>query len=138
VGTATLYRNFSTREDLIEAVYVVEVDALCRYGDDVAQTLRPGEGLETWIRRFVAYLGTKKALLAALDRQTEAVLACKAALYASGGPLLKAAQEEGTARTDVAIDDVMRFILGVCGAPLGSEAQRDRILTMAIDGVRPR
>jgi AcrR family transcriptional regulator len=30
VGPATLYRNFATRGDLVEAVYVAEVDALCQ------------------------------------------------------------------------------------------------------------
>jgi AcrR family transcriptional regulator len=36
VGAATLYRHFPTREDLAEAVYVAEVDDLCRYGEELA------------------------------------------------------------------------------------------------------
>ena len=136
VGAATLYRHFPTREDLAEAVYVAEVDALCRYGEELAATHQPWEALEEWIRRFVTYMATKRALLTALDRDSGAFLACKAALYESGGPLLVAAQESGDARRDVTIDDVMRYVIGVTNSPFGSDAQRDRILRLAIDAVK--
>ena len=136
VGIATLYRHFPTREDLAEAVYVAEVDALCTYGDELAQTREPGLALEQWIRRFVTYMATKRALLTALDRDSGAFLACKAALYESGGPLLVSAQVAGVARDDVDIDDVMRFVIGVTSAPFGSDEQRDRILQLAVDAVQ--
>ena len=138
VGIATLYRHFPTREDLAEAVYVAEVDALCSYGDELAASHEPGEALEQWIRRFVTYMATKRALLAALDRDSGAFLACKAALYESGGPLLVAAQNAGFARDDVNIDDVMRYIIGVTSSPFGSDAQRERILQLAVDAVERR
>jgi AcrR family transcriptional regulator len=136
VGAATLYRHFPTREDLAEAVYVTEVDDLCRYGEELAATHEPQEALAEWIRRFVTYMATKRALLTALDRDSGTFLACKAALYESGGPLLAAAQEAGTARDDVSIDDVMRFVIGVTNAPFGSDDQRDRILQLAVDAVQ--
>jgi AcrR family transcriptional regulator len=136
VGAATLYRRFPTREDLAEAVYVAEVDALCRYGEELAATHDPREALAEWIRRFVTYMATKRALLTALDRESGTFLACKAALYESGGPLLVAAQQAGTARDDVSIDDVMRFVIGVTSSPFGSDDQRDRILRLAVDAVQ--
>jgi AcrR family transcriptional regulator len=136
VGVATLYRHFPTREDLAEAVYVAEVDALSRHGDELAATHEPGEALAAWIRRFVTAMATKQALLAALDRESGAFLACKAALYASGGPLLVAAQRAGAAREDVDIDDVMRYVIGVTTAPFGSDDQRDRILRLAVDAIK--
>lgn len=138
VGAATLYRHFPTREDLAEAVYVAEVDALCRRGEQLAATRAPGEALDEWLRGFVLYMTAKNVLLSALDRDSGTFLACKAALYESGGPLLAAAQAERSARDDVTIDDVMRFIVGVTNAPAASERQRDLILDLAIDAVRPR
>jgi AcrR family transcriptional regulator len=51
VGAATLYRHFPTRDDLAEAVYVTEVDSLCRYGEELAATHEPWEALTEWIRR---------------------------------------------------------------------------------------
>ncbi len=137
VGIATLYRHFPTREDLAEAVYVAEVDALCRYGEELAESNEPGKALGLWIRRFVTYMATKRVLLAALDRESGAFLACKAALYESGGPLLTTAQETGHARGDVTIDDVMRFVIGVTSSPFGSVEQRDLILQLAVDAVKP-
>src|SRR5437868_13352941 len=44
VGIATLYRHFPTRQMLIEAVYVDEVEALSRSARDVAD-LPPWEAL---------------------------------------------------------------------------------------------
>ena len=135
VGVATLYRNFPTREDLIESVYVSEVDALCRYGDELADAA-PGEALIAWVRRFVTYMATKRVLIDALNRESGAYSACRDALYESGEPLLAHAQQAGQARADTNIDDLMRFMIGISGAPVSSEEQRNRILSMAIDAVR--
>src|SRR5436305_8744675 len=44
VGIGTLYRNFPTRGDLVEAVYVDEVEALSRSAEELAP-LEPWEGL---------------------------------------------------------------------------------------------
>ena len=138
VGIATLYRHFPTREDLAEAVYVTEVDALCVEGELLAVIAPPGQALDQWIRHFVTVMATKYVLLSALDRDSGAFLACKAALYASGGPILTAAQTAGAARDDVDIDDVMRFLVGVTQSPAGSDAQRERIVRLATDAVAPR
>src|SRR3954453_8941279 len=61
VGIGTLYRNFPTRSDLVEAVYVDEVDALSRSAAELAE-LEPWEALSAWLRRFVGYVATKQAL----------------------------------------------------------------------------
>lgn len=135
VGVATLYRHFPSREDLVEAVYVTEVDELCRYGERLVGRGDPWDALVSWLRRFVAYLGTKRILLDALDRESGAFRACRDALYATGEPLLARAQDAGRARAGVAIDDVLRFFLGVTRAPVSSRRQRDRLLAMAIAGL---
>jgi AcrR family transcriptional regulator len=135
VGVATLYRNFPSREDLVEAVYVTEVDELCRYGERLATRDDPWDALISWLRRFVGYLGTKRILLDALDRDSGAFRACRDALYATGEPLLTRAQQAGRARAEVSIDDVLRFFLGVTSAPVSSRRQRDRFLVMAIAGL---
>lgn len=135
VGIATLFRHFPTREDLVEAVYVTEVDTLCRDAEDLAATATPKEALDEWIRRFVTYMATKQVLLTALDRESGAFVACKAALYDAGGPLLDAAQADGSARDDVTIDDVMRFVVGVTSAPVRDDDQQARMVRLAVDAV---
>src|SRR5262249_13764701 len=61
VGFAPLYRHFPTRQVLIEAVYVDEVEAISRSARDVAD-LPPWQALTAWLRRYVEYVGTKQAL----------------------------------------------------------------------------
>src|ERR1700742_5100544 len=52
VGMATLYRNFPGRQELLEALYADEVDALCEAaGAGGAATA--GERLIAWLRRFL-------------------------------------------------------------------------------------
>src|ERR671923_2811080 len=61
VGIGTLYRHFPTRTDLIEAVYVEEVEALCRSADDLSDEA-PWDALVGWLHRFIGYVATKHAL----------------------------------------------------------------------------
>src|ERR687888_787738 len=61
VGIGTLYRHFPTRTDLIEAVYVEEVDALCRSAADLGDE-PPWDALVGWLQRFIGYVATKHVL----------------------------------------------------------------------------
>jgi AcrR family transcriptional regulator len=135
VGVATLYRNFPSREDLVEAVYVTEVDEVCRYGERLAGRGDPWDALVSWLRRLAGYLGSKRVLLDALDRDSGAFRACRDALYATGETLLIRAQEAGRARAEISTDDMLRFILSVTSAPVSSRRQRDRLLAMGIAGL---
>src|SRR3954467_11837920 len=98
VGIGTLYRNFPTRSDLVEAVYVDEVEAMARSAGELAE-LEPWEALTSWLQRFVGYVATKQALaeeLFAVAERDAAVFAdCRTMLHAAGEPLLRRAQEAG-------------------------------------------
>src|SRR3984957_3997788 len=51
VGMATLYRNFPGRRELLEALYIDEVNAVC----EAAETIdgeTPGATLVAWLHRF--------------------------------------------------------------------------------------
>lgn len=135
VGVATLYRNFPTRESLIEAVYVDEVDRVCQYAQTLAD-LPAGNALVAWLTRFAVYLNAKRALIEGLTRESDAYQICRGAIYATGGPLLAAAQQAGAARTDLDIDDVMRFILAVTAGIYRDGGQQDRIIRLAIESIR--
>src|SRR3954452_10833046 len=65
VGIGTLDRNFPTRADLVEAVYVDEVEALSRSAEELAP-LEPWEGLTAWLESFVGYVAKKQALAGAV------------------------------------------------------------------------
>jgi AcrR family transcriptional regulator len=137
VGIGTLYRNFPTRQDLFDAVYLGEVEELCDASDDVAD-LPPWEALTSWLRRFVGYAATKRAIHEALNRDTEMFRDAREAMYAAGEPLLARAQEAGEARTDISFDDVLRMVSGITAVGFVDEEQRERVLAIALDGVRRR
>ncbi|MFD9329731.1 TetR/AcrR family transcriptional regulator [Streptomyces sp. NPDC060065] len=135
VGIGTLYRNFPTRRHLFESVYADEVDDLCQVAQDVA-VLEPWEALASWLRRFVDYTVTKRAIREALNNESEIFLACRDSMYAAGGPLFERAQQAGEARADMAFDDLLRMVAGITSTTFLDDAQRDRVLAVALDGVR--
>ncbi len=137
VGIGTLYRNFPTREALLEAVYVEEVQALGRAADGVLE-LEPWDALETWLYRFLEYLRTKRALVEGLNKTSEVMTVCRAAMYEAGGPVLARAQAAGAARDDVTIEDAVRMLAGVSAVVYSDDAQRDRVLGVTIDALRSR
>jgi AcrR family transcriptional regulator len=137
VGIGTLYRHFPTRSDLIDAVYVEEVEELCRTAEDLVD-LPPWDALMAWLRSFVAYCTRKRALVDGLNRNSELFRAAKEAMYATSAPLLTRAQDAGEARPDVQIDDVMRLVTGLMSVAYTTDDQRERVLGLALDGIRPQ
>jgi AcrR family transcriptional regulator len=139
VGIGTLYRHFPTRTDLIEAVYVEEVEALCRSADDLRDG-PPWDALVGWLHRFIGYVATKHALaeelFAVADRDSEIFKTCRVAFYGAGEPLLRRAQEAGDVRPDVSIDDVVKMVGGIAKIQGADPATVERILSVALDGLR--
>ncbi|MGX1668302.1 TetR/AcrR family transcriptional regulator [Streptomyces sp. NPDC055400] len=137
VGIGTLYRNFPTRRHLFETVYAEEVDALCRLADELADA-PPWDGLVTWLRRFVDYTVTKRAIRDALSGESDIFLSCRRAMIDAGEPLLLRAQAAGEVREDMSFDDLLRLISGVTGAAYVDTEQRDRVFGITLDGMRTR
>ncbi|GGW56224.1 TetR family transcriptional regulator [Streptomyces griseoloalbus] len=135
VGIGTLYRNFPTRRHLFESVYAGEVNDLCRFAEEVTGQ-EPWEALASWLRRFVDYTVTKRAIREALDGESEIFLACRESMYSAGAPLFERAQGAGQARRDIAFDDLLRMVAGITATNFLDDAQRDRVLSVALDGVR--
>jgi AcrR family transcriptional regulator len=141
VGIGTLYRHFPNRQALLEAVYVDEVEALCRSAADLAE-LPPWEALVGWLHRFVAYLATKQALAQELlnyvDRDADVFRSCRAGMFAAGEPLLQRAQRARVVRGDTNLTEVIQMIGGIAKIPSAEPEQIDHILDMALDGLRYR
>ncbi|MEU2062817.1 helix-turn-helix domain-containing protein [Streptomyces sp. NPDC013455] len=135
VGIGTLYRNFPTRRDLFETVYADEVNTLCRAAGDLADR-EPWEALTAWLDRFAGYMVTKRAVREALDGESDIFQACRDSMYAAGGPLLERAQRAGVARADMGFGDLLRMVAGITATAYEDSAQRDRVLAIALDGVR--
>jgi AcrR family transcriptional regulator len=141
VGIGTLYRHFPSRQELLEAVYVGEVEAMCRSAEDLAD-LPPWEGLVSWLQRFVRYVATKRALAEALfayiDEDAEVFRTCRTAFYEAGEPMLERAKQAGVVRPDTDIVDVLRMVGGISKIESTEPEQIQRILALALDGLRYR
>ncbi|GAA2760894.1 TetR family transcriptional regulator [Actinopolymorpha rutila] len=139
VGIGTLYRHFGTRQDLLEAVYLDEVEALCQSAEDFAD-LPPWEALVSWLNRFVSYVSTKRALAeelaATVGMETEVFKKCHDAIFSAGEPLLERAQAARAVRSDAAFGDVIRLVSGVTMIKGAKPEDIERILAMALDGLR--
>lgn len=137
VGIGTLYRNFPTRDDLIETVYVAEVERLIESSATGAH-LEPWPAFLAWVDAFLVYVGTKRALVEGLNRESTVFQNCRVGLYASIGPVLLRAQAAGEIRADVTMEDVVRLLSGIAGVAFTDDDQRDRVLGVALDGLRAR
>ena len=141
VGIGTLYRNFPTRQALLEAVYVEEVQGICRAVQDF-EGQAPWEALVGWLRRFAGYAATKQALagelMAYMDAGSTVFPQCRHAITTAGEPLLAAAQRSGDVRPDVQFMDVVRMVGGIATIANAEPGQVDRIIAVALDGLRAR
>jgi hypothetical protein len=59
-------------------------------------------------------------------------------MLASAYPIFERAQKAGALRADVELDDVLRMISGMVGSTYADDAQRQRVLGIALDGLRAR
>ena len=140
VGIGTLYRHFPTRQALLEAVYVDEVEAMARAADDLAE-LPPWEALSQWLHQYVGFAATKKALNEALLEaapDSNVLLACRTALAGAGTSLVERAQQAGVVRADTNFADIGRMVAGIAMVPTADPGQKERLLDLALDGLRYR
>jgi AcrR family transcriptional regulator len=139
VGIGTLYRHFPTRQYLLEAVYVDDVEEMSRRAYDLGD-LEPWDALVTWLHQFLGYAATKRALADEMMKTTDAeapvFVSCRAAITVAGDMLLKRAQEAGVVRPDTNFADVGRMVAGIAAIRSADPEQIDRILDVALDGLR--
>jgi len=138
VGIGTLYRHFPNRQALLEALYVNEVEEVCRSAERLDDA-DPWQALNDWFERLIGYLATKRALAHELMNYLDADAAlfkeCRAGLFSAGEPLLKRAQDAGAVRPDVEFSQVMHMVVGISKIP-GDPDQIEHILRVALDGLR--
>jgi AcrR family transcriptional regulator len=140
VGMATLYRNFPGRRELLEALYIDEVNALC----EAAETIRgetPGARFTTWLHRFFAYFTSKRPIASELlehaDSNDPVFGQNRARVLATGRPLLVAAQQAHEIRDDLTLEQILDMFIAI--ATINSDADYlEPILQTVLDGLRPQ
>jgi AcrR family transcriptional regulator len=118
VANATLYRHFSTREELVLATYQREVRKLVDSADLLLQEEAPIDALRSWVERLARYAVTKHGLGDALRKATApgsdlSSTDTYAAIVAALDRLLQANVAAGTLRPDLDADDVILALAGL-------------------------
>jgi AcrR family transcriptional regulator len=139
VGMATLYRNFPGRRELLEALYIDEVNAVCDAAQDV-QVGTPAAALFAWLQRFFAFVMSKHPVGTELLKQSggsaPVMGESRARVMAAGRPLLSAAQRTHDVRENLTLEQILDMIVAI--ASIHGEADYlEPILHAALDGLRP-
>jgi AcrR family transcriptional regulator len=140
VGNATLYRHFPDRRELLVAVCVGEVEALCALGDELRAAPDAGQALVRWLRAYIKHVSAKHGLAAAFAtgrrEDSELVAACQAAVEAIGNSLLQSAQQQGAVRMDVGLPDIVTLVNAIAMATETARAhEADRMLAIVLAGI---
>ncbi|MFJ1809836.1 MULTISPECIES: TetR/AcrR family transcriptional regulator [unclassified Streptomyces] len=142
VGTATIYRHFPTRADLIIAVYRHQVDACAEAGPALlAEGPTPHAALGRWIDLFVDFLVTKHGLAAVLQSDNAGFEALHAYFLDRLVPvctqLLDAAAASGEIRSDLQAYELMRGVGNLCiGADSDPRYDPRRLVGLLVAGLR--
>jgi AcrR family transcriptional regulator len=137
VGMATLYRNFPGRRELLEALYIDEVDVVC----DATQSLRAetsGARFVAWIHHFFSFYNSKRHVGDELlkDSKDNRPLfgGSRARVIAAGRPLLVAAQQAQEIRDDLTLEQILDMVIAIAQIH-GEPRYLDPILQTALDGL---
>jgi AcrR family transcriptional regulator len=138
VGMATLYRNFPGRRELLEALFVDEVDAVCAAAETVSGDT-PGARFTAWLLRFYAFFNSKHHLSSELLRDSgdsgPFLERNRHRVLAAARPLLADAQRTGEVRNDLTLEQILDMIIAVASVS-GDRSYSAPILRAAIDGLR--
>jgi AcrR family transcriptional regulator len=144
VGIGTLYRNFPTRDALVDAAYRSELTRLCDRVDDLIAANAPDRALRVWMDHFLDYMTTKRGMADALRSLIAAggnpFAESRTRLVGAVGALLAAGAAAGLLRADVEPEDVLASLSGVtlAAGDATQRAQAGRMLDLLMDGLRAR
>lgn len=141
VGTATLYRHFPLRSDLIAAVFRHELDECVAAASSIAAEHEPAEALELWVQRYRGFLETKRGLAAALHSGDPAYSALPEYFHSTAAPvlgkLLDDAANAGAIRHGVIPLDLLGAVANLCVPFPGSDpGTASRMVALLLDGLR--
>jgi len=142
LGVGTLYRHFPTRDSLVEALYMSEMEKLVAAEKALSLTLAPVEALRAWMLLFIDLMATKMTIREALSD----LVGGPDELYATTGEMIRRTMnilvERAVAANEIRIDfeplDLLRAVSGVIYSSPGAnwEASARQLVDVLIAGVR--
>lgn len=142
VGVATLYRHFSTRSELVVAVYRHQIDVLAEAGPALlVSESTPFGAVLRWVHEFVDFLGTKHGLARVWEGDAVGFTALHVLfverLVPVLGALLHAARDSGDVVAEVTPYQLLRAVGDlVAFAPRDPDYDVRRMVTLLVTGLR--
>ena len=144
VGVGTFYRHFPNKEALATAILASRLESLIEEAEGLEGSPDPGQAFFAFLRLMAERSSADMALA---DAFTEAGYDVKLGsaqfkerLLEAIGRMLQRAQQSGAVRPDLTSSDVLALMAASCMATgrFGlSGADRDRVLAVVFDGLRP-
>jgi AcrR family transcriptional regulator len=138
VGMATLYRNFPGRRELLEALYIDEVNVICDAAKAVTAAT-PGATFLLWLRRFFQFIVSKHPvgteLLKDSGGSAPIMGESRRRVIAAGRPLLRAAQRAQEVRADLTLEQILDMIVAIASIH-GETNYLEPILNAVLNGLR--
>jgi AcrR family transcriptional regulator len=144
IGPGTLYRHFPTRDDLLAAVYISEVEKLAEAQRKFSAELPPIEALRAWMLVFIDYIAAKKIIAPALNAMaggpSQVYQQTAHVMEEAANTLASRAVASRDLRPDVDPMDMLRAIYGVSSAGSTDDwpAKARRFVDILIQGSRPQ
>lgn len=141
VGIGTVYRHFPQRSDLIAAVFRREIDACADAAQILAVEHEPFEALANWVRRYAAFVATKRGLAKVLHSGDPAFDTLPAYFDQRLRPALQTLLEAGAAagqvRGEVDANDLLVAVASLCmSAHSDGPGLAERMVALLVDGLR--
>ncbi len=144
VGIGTVFRHFSTKELLLQAVLDRQVTALVAEANALVATSNDaGETFRLFLRRAFELATTKKIIVAVLEKTgNPATLdtSNRIELLRVLDALLKRAQGSGKIRQDINLDELVALMQGLLQSSKyiqSDKSAREHVLDIVLDGLRP-
>jgi AcrR family transcriptional regulator len=143
IGPGTLYRHFPTRDDLLAAVYITEVEKLGAAQKRLSAELPGIEALRAWLFVFIDYIAAKKIIAPALDAMaggpSQVFQQSRVVMEDAANALAGRAVAKGDLRADVDPMDLLRAIYGLSiGGADDWPAKARTFVDILLQGSRPQ
>lgn len=138
VGVGTLYRNFPSREALVEEVYRSELARLCAMAARLVADRSPADAMREWMHRYQDFVATKHGMAEALRSviASGAISSAQTREHINGAitTILDAGRADGSLRADVRPADVSASMAGIMLTAADTD-QAARMLQLLVDGL---
>ncbi|MEU6740198.1 TetR/AcrR family transcriptional regulator [Streptosporangium sandarakinum] len=143
LGVGTVYRRFPNKEALAEAVYAGRLDDIRAMAQAALAGRDAYEALRAFFEQALEQAATDRGLRELMRRGTsdsEQIMRAREGIVESCGRLIARAQEQGTMRDDVTVEDIapiVAMIDSVMDLPASGAVQPwRRYLALILDGLR--